>query len=167
MKILFLDVDGPLIPLRIHVKSSEFGYGYDRYDDMSYVYDKNFIKELNEHCPPQNIQIVFNTSHNDNQGVTDVKYCAIKNGLNPNLIHPNYKTKFPSIIPNRLYAIRDWLMNNVPENQECKWIVVDDIPLKCGKHLENVDLKQGVTDKHIINIFGKFLHEKEIIYCRK
>jgi len=52
MKILFLDVDGPLIPLRLHVKTSEFGYGYDRHEDMSYVYDKKFIQELNEHCPP-------------------------------------------------------------------------------------------------------------------
>lgn len=167
MKILFLDVDGPLIPLRLHVRSAENTYGYDRYDDMTYVYDKQFIKELNEHCPPQKIQIVFNTAHNDNQGVIDVKNCAIKNGLNPESIHPNYKTKFPSIIDDRLYAIRDWLMNNVPQNVVCKWIVVDDIPLRCGPHLVNVDLKTGITDKHVITIFDRFMHSKDISYQRK
>lgn len=83
------------------------------------------------------------------------------------MINKITQTMYPSIIPDRLYAIRDWLMNNVPENHECKWIVVDDIPLKCGKHLENVDLKQGVTDQNVISIFGKFLHEREIIYYRK
>jgi len=63
---------------------------------------------------------MFNTAHNNNQGVIGAKYCAVKNELNSTLIHPNYKTKFQSTIPDRLYAITDWLMINVPENQECK-----------------------------------------------
>lgn len=163
MKVLFLDIDGPLIPLKIHIQKGNI-FTYDRHEDGSYVYDPFFIKELNEHCPPQNIKIVFNTAHNDNEGVADVKYCAIKNGLNPSIIHEKYKTKFPSLIDNRVGAIYDWLHENVPKGQSCKWIVVDDFNLPCDIHLENVDLKIGITDRNIINIFSKFMHNDMITF---
>lgn len=55
----------------------------------------------------------------------------------------------------------DWLKRNVPTDQSCKWVVVDDCQLPV-RNLVNVDLHYGITDKDIIRMFSMFLHDKEI-----
>jgi hypothetical protein len=162
MKILFLDVDGPLIPLRLH---KEWGHLF-QYDEVGgyYVWDDEFIKELNDHCPPQGIKIVFNSSHNDS-GAYVMRMTALANGMRPDILHDDICTKYPQI-DHRFMAIEEWLNRNVPFGSSCKWFVVDDMEITyynskkvVPNHIQ-VTLDNGVTDKHVIEIFDKFMHGK-------
>lgn len=153
MRILFMDVDGPLIPLRMHwqvgsvFKYAEVG-GY-------YIWDPNVIKYFNDYCPKLDIKIVFNSSHNTS-GADVLRMTARSNGLDPSILHDDVCTKYPDI-DNRVEAIYDWLKRNVPKGQSCKWMVVDDFDLPVGQHLMNVTLESGLDDKKLETIFGKFL----------
>ena len=46
--ILFLDVDGPLIPLRLHATLSDGLMGYKYHPTMTKVMDRKFIDYLND-----------------------------------------------------------------------------------------------------------------------
>lgn len=158
MKILFLDVDGPLIPTRLHVNIGGL-FKYDMRDGL-HVWDPEVIQNLNDHCPSQDIKLVFNTMHNTG-GISLIKDTALMNGISADLLHPDLITRFPLGIDDRLGGIYDWLNRNVPVNQSCKWVVVDDFQLPVH-NLVNVDLHYGITDKDIIRIFSMFLHDEEI-----
>jgi hypothetical protein len=152
MKILFLDVDGPLIPLRLHRQVG----GIFKYDTLGgyYVWDKEFIEDLNCACPVYDIKIVFNSAHNTS-GPDIMKSTAAANGLNIDLLHDDVCTKYPWI-DNRVDAINDWLHRNVPVGVICKWLVVDDFELPV-KHMINVSLDEGMTPKKIMELFSRFL----------
>jgi len=164
MKVLFLDVDGPLIPERMHLKYANGLYGYDRQDGI-FVWDKEFIKELNEHCPPQDIKIVFNSAHNSS-GPSIMKFTSKFNGLNQELLHNDCCTRFPDHVDFRIDGIIDWLHRNAVE--PIKWLVVDDFDMKIPNQIL-VDLKQGVTAHHIIEIFGTFMYNdnQNLIYTKE
>jgi len=163
MKILFLDVDGPLIPLRLH---KQWGHLF-QYDEFGgyYVWDSEFIEELNEHCGPQGVKIVFNSSHNAS-GSDVIRMTAKANGLREELLHQDVCTKYPEI-SHRYQAIQDWLKRNVPEGRSCKWIVVDDEQLTYYNtktpvpNQVQVTLDNGVLSKHVVEVFDKFMHSRD------
>ena len=162
MKIIFLDVDGPLIPLRMHM---QMGNGIFKYDEKGgyYVWDKNFIDNLNEHCPPQGIKLVWNSSHNDS-GREVIRATAIANGLNPELFHEDICTGFPTSIVSRVKAIDDWLYKNTPKGQKCKWMVVDDYKLDLYQHQIRHSLEKGMTDALIMKLLSDMMHRQDIYY---
>ena len=163
-KIIFMDVDGPLIPLRMHKNT---GYGlvqYDYHDDNVLKWDPNVIATLNEHCPPQNIRIVFNTAHNGNEGINEVRNCAIRNGLHCNLIHPIHKTRFPDSIDGRVTAIYDWLHRNIKDDDKCRWVVADDYELNVPDHQIKVDLASGLSDTQLVEMFTRLMHEESTTF---
>lgn len=154
MRIIFLDVDGPLIPLRLHwkIKDTQLQlHEYARFDDGTLKWDSEFVEALNTYCPAMGIQIVFNSSHN----TTPNEYyrTAKANGLNTGLLHKEFYTGYPMKIENRVEAIEDWLKKNV--KIRCEWIVVDDFELPVP-HMINVSIEEGMTDKHIKDLFNAF-----------
>lgn len=163
-KILFLDVDGPLIPERMHLRYSNGLYGYDRQDGI-FVWDRDFIRELNEHCPPQGIKIVFNTAHNSS-GPEVMRFTSKFNGLDQSLLHNDYCTKFPDYIDFRIDGIHDWLNRNA--TKPTKWLVVDDFDMKIPNQIL-VNLKEGVTSYHVLEIFGTFMHnhDEKLMYNKE
>ena len=154
MKIIFLDVDGPLIPLRLHKSTGGHLFKYDMLGGY-YVWDPVFVQALNDHCPPQNIKLVFNSAHNIN-GSSILRSTAAANKLNPSLLHNDTCTKYPDMV-NKVDAIYDWLHRNVPLGDSCKWMTVDDFDLPIGNHLVSCSLQNGMTVNLIDKLFGSLL----------
>lgn len=147
MKILFLDIDGPLIPTRIHIKKGYGFYGYDYFQDGTHVWDSNFCLKLAEKFDGK---IVFNSSHNTS-GKERILKTAINNGIG-DLIHEDVITKYP-YIDNRVTACRDFLERH--NYKDANWIVIDDFELPT-QHLINVTLEDGMTPEKIDLLFKKF-----------
>jgi hypothetical protein len=159
-----MDVDGPLIPARLHKRYSSGIAMYDYHADNVLKWDSNVISTLNEHCPPQNIRVVFNTAHNGTEGLNEVRNCAIRNGLHCNLIHPHHKTRFPDLIDGRVTAIYDWLHRNIPSTDACRWVVADDYELNIPQHQIKVNLDIGLTDSQLVDMFTRLMHETQITF---
>ncbi len=145
MNILFLDVDGPLIPLRLHETNSSGLFTYKYYLTGSKVMDAYFIEYLNEVLPAQNYKIVFNTAHNQ-FGKNYILNHAEDNGFNMDLLHNDLMTKYPEEIYSRMGAIEDWLKRN---DGIKNWIVIDDVYIADGINHIRPSLMEGMTPEFI------------------
>jgi hypothetical protein len=164
MRILFLDVDGPLIPTRIwengrpvFVRDKLGGY---------YLWDKDCCESLNSICGVYGAKIVFNSSHNTS-GPGILSSTAKANGIRSEFLHDDLCTKYPQLYEERPTAIYDWLERNVTASTRCHWLVIDDFELPVGDHLVNVTLKEGVGSKHVLSIVKKFSDSKSIEYYKE
>lgn len=148
MRILFLDIDGPLVPLRLHLQKGFGLYGYRYRDDGTICWDPVACAELNK--LPADIQIVFSTSHNTG-GPERMRKTALANGFPESRLHSDICTKYPEEIENRIPAILDW----INRNGDCYWVVVDDFDLPTD-NLVNVKLYDGLTKEKLKEVFNKF-----------
>lgn len=133
MKIIFLDVDGPLIPLRMHVQHENTGIFMYDHEGEYYKWDKAAVEGFNRICEETGAFIVFNSTHNDSgEGLWNT--CKA-NGLLIYFIHPFRKTGFPSLIGQRTDAIYTWLSECARSTDVGlmppvkKWVAVDDADL--------------------------------------
>lgn len=145
--ILFLDIDGPLIPTRLHVKTPSGLFYYDHHPTMTKVMDAPFIKYLNDVLPVHKYQIVFNTAHND-FGKDYILNHAIDNGFDMKLIHDDCMTKYPYEIYNRMRAIEEYISRHPIKN----WIVVDDVYIADGINHIRPTLSEGMTKDLILEL---------------
>ena len=117
--IIFLDVDGPLIPTRQyltdrHIFDHEFGH---------YVYDSVAVGMYNKLCKECDAKIVFNSSHNT-FGEDKIRYAAVKNGFNEEFLHKDLITKFPSYTIRRSDGVTSWLVDHAKDVK--RHVVIDD-----------------------------------------
>ncbi len=135
MKILFLDVDGPLIPARMY---------YDgiprRPFDGTWLYDPVAIGMVNALCNKYGAKIVYNSSHNDD-GPAHMRAQATANDLDHHLHPTDWITKFPGDTDNRAQGITEWLLRH-PE--VTNWVDVDDFAVQVT-NFALVDFKIGMT----------------------
>lgn len=135
MKIIFQDVDGPLIPLRMY-------YTRERRFDMqtgSFLYDPVAVGMLNHICQQFDAKVVFNSAHCDNPE-ENMRRQGLHNGFD--CLHPTEcTTEFVRSIPHRYRAIEDWLSRH-PEVTD--WIVIDDIEVYRPRQVL-IDYKIGMT----------------------
>lgn len=160
MKILFLDIDGPLIPLRIHVQKGYGFFGYSLHDNNTLVWDKEAVAKIVAAVP--DAKIVFNSSHNA-QGTFCIRLTAITNGFPESMLHENIITKYP-FTEVREAAIYEWLRENIPPGTTYNWVSVDDFKLNLGRNFVHVSLEEGLTDTKLEKIFRK-LKDKRL--CSK
>jgi hypothetical protein len=136
MKIIFQDVDGPLIPGRLY-------YSRDaHYNDEKgfFVYDPVAVGMIRELCKRFDAKVVYNTAHNE----TDPGLMFWKARMNDmdDLLHDDCRTGFRVECYSKKDAIVTWLRNH-PEVTE--WIVIDDETIFDGDPQVKVDFNLGLT----------------------
>lgn len=134
MRIIFQDIDGPLIPLRMYYGG---GRTFER-ERGSFIYDPVAVGMVNELARKYDAKIVFNSAHCPN-GPDIMRHQANVNSLAP--MHEDCVTKFAKSIEHRYDAIAEWLGRH-PEVVE--WIVIDDMEVHLPRQVQ-VDYNIGMT----------------------
>lgn len=115
--ILFLDIDGPMIPTR--------EYLFNVHASLDQSLNSDCLRVLRKVLDDTGARVVFNTTHNRNfkrEGL--IKHFAEAGFLVGREIHEDSHTLYPDV--NRLTAIREWLGRH-PE--EILWVAFDDAPI--------------------------------------
>lgn len=149
--IIFLDVDGPLIP------ASLYGTNMHCSAERSLM-STTAIGWLNILCKETDAKVVMNSAHNY---WGDLKADVIKNGLRPENFHEHWRTGFPNAVTkpgNRLSAIEDWIEDQFPESPfDCNWVCFDDANFTNNKRLVLIDYNNGITHTNYLkahNVLG-------------
>lgn len=136
-RIVFLDIDGPIIPFSMFL--------VDRMASWHRIIPLITVAVVREVCKRSNAKVVFNTTHNmpmDN--VDDIEIAVTKAGLPEDMIHPDMKTKFPSI--RRDIAVLEWLSRH---SEVVDWIAFDDARFTDADNLIWVDPDAGLHLGHL------------------
>jgi hypothetical protein len=141
MKIIFLDVDGPLIPGRMYYESGST-FICDPLNDqkVSHRYDPIAVGMIKALCDATGAKVVFNSAHNGG-GPASMKWQAKCNDLHEYLHETEWTTQFPNGYGERINGIRGWLENH-PE--VTTWIDIDD-ELVPTNRLVHVHFDIGMT----------------------
>ena len=154
-KIIFLDIDGPVIPVNAGMYNSMYRTTHDR----------TAITLLIRLCEETGAKIVTNTFHNEiwyQDG--DLKSDLIKWGLKPEYFHEDWQTIFPNINYKqlnspvrgigRLHAINQWLVAHEVD----KWVCFDDRLFTDLPNLIHIKGGMGIRQTHYeqaLEILGK------------
>ena len=144
MKIIFLDIDGPMIPATMFL--------IERDCSFERKFPPTTIAVLNEICKRTEAKIVFNTTHNTPfDGVPDIEVALVNQGLNKDYLHPtDLKTQYPQY-PRDL-AVKVWLRRH-PEVTD--WIALDDVRFTEEPNLIWVDPDAGLHTGHLQSAIEK------------
>jgi hypothetical protein len=145
MNILFLDVDGPLIPARMYYN------GIPRNSHGVYLYDPVAVSMIKKLVDFYKLKLVYNSSHNDG-GLDLMMRQAITNGFTKEMLHDDLITKFPLGILNRMDGISEWLTRHAEVD---KWAVVDDYALPVNNAVK-IDFNVGITLVNFEALANKF-----------
>jgi proteasome lid subunit RPN8/RPN11 len=137
VKIIFLDIDGPIIPNGMFLLDRNCSFG------------RNIppipVAVVAEVCRRADAKVVFNTTHNISiDNVLDIEFAMIRAGLPEAMIHPDMKTKYPQL--NRANAVVEWLHRH-PETTD--WIAFDDVKFTEKPNLIWVDPDAGLHVGHL------------------
>lgn len=151
-KIIFLDIDGPVIDTPC--------YFVDRMASLQRaVLNTGAIGWLNRLAQLSDAKIVTNSTHNNftvKETGRTLRDDLIKWGLKPEFIHEDWRTEFPwpdwgdgQSIHRRMKGIMGWM----EKNGEADWIVFDDEPFIAASdgRLMHVDFDRGID----YNLFMK------------
>jgi hypothetical protein len=148
-RILFLDIDGPMIPAGCY-------FIYGMHASMKRKFSPISVGIVNELCHQAEAKIVFNTAHNSDgeRVIEDAVREGIKRG---HIWSGNAQTRYPNT-ESRLTAIEHWIQENIDqEKTRLKWVGFDDFDYK-HQNLVLVDFDVGLTPVHMnraIEILGK------------
>lgn len=146
MKIIFQDVDGPLIPGRMYY-AKHATYSHDL---GAFLYDPVAVGMIRELCRKHGAKVVYNTAHNE-EDFNLMRYKARVNDME-DLLHDDCRTDFvlnqEDEIPSRRAAIERWLARH-PE--VTSWVVIDDESNIHPTRQVTIDFNLGMT----INSFFK------------
>lgn len=132
-RVIFQDIDGPLIPFRLY-------FGGDRpFANGSFIYDPIAVGMLKALCEQCEAKIVFNTAHNENPAEA-LRYQAQVNGF-AECLHPEVKTGFMTETTSRLGAV-DKFRERHPEIKS--YCIIDDYKLNDPNAIQ-VDFNVGMT----------------------
>jgi len=136
-KIIFLDVDGPMIPARMYYAGMLGPRLYT--SGGGWVYDPVAIGMVTHLCIKHGVQIVYNSSHND-EGEDYIRAQAQNNQLGT-FLHTHFMTKFPKATYIRAQAIDWWLRDH---SEVTHWVNVDDFPVGAPNSIQ-IDYNVGIT----------------------
>lgn len=122
MKIIFLDIDGPLIPGRTHYDGPPyFLLGY--LSVPIWRYDPVTVNMINKLTNKYDAWVVYNSSHNEIERKEKdyLKFQSHCNGLLR--LHDDHITDYPDRVNLRRQGIENWL-RKYPDTTH--WVSVDD-----------------------------------------
>lgn len=145
-KIVFLDIDGPVIDINCSVIQSE----------LRLVHNPKSIEMLNKLCDRSGAKIVTNSMHNYNEPYGEtLREDLIMWGVHEDHFHDSWRTVFPAIDYSkvespvrgigRLIAIQEWLK----ENGNHKWVAFDDRKFTDLKNLVHISDGLGIRENHV------------------
>ncbi len=139
-RVLFLDIDGPLIPGRAYTMPGQT-------KPIVTTFDPCAVGFINEACAKTNRKIVIHSSWSRTgfwkinvDGPGDVHDHCIAQGINADLFHPD--TYCDRDVSWRYDRVRGWLAKH-PEVTD--FVVLDDEP-------EDLSYKGELVDKHLLLI---------------
>lgn len=134
MRIIFQDIDGPLIPHRMYFHG---GRWYDLVT-KSFYFDPIAVGMINSLCHQCDAKVVFNSAHNVNSQEIMHHQAKCNSLLH---MHEDCTTIFPNGA-DRLGGIHDWLDRHMGEVES--WCVIDDMDVGTRKQVK-VDYNIGMT----------------------
>lgn len=151
-KVIFLDIDGPMIPATMHL--------IDNMCSWQRRFPETTVAVLERLCERTGAKIVFNTTHNRSmEGVPDIEVALMDHNFSGEHIHPtDPKTAYPRA-PRRC-AVEDWLAAH-PEVTH--WVALDDARFTDDERLIWVDPDAGLHIGHLNLAIEKLGGEPVII----
>jgi hypothetical protein len=141
VKILFLDVDGPLIPARMYFNGPPtFGRIADSPTLTAWKYDPVAVGMIQTLIGKYDVRIVYNSTHNQ-FGDEYLLDQAIKNGFYKEDLHEEFRTEYPLETYSRSEGINRWLRKH-PEVTH--WCDVDDALVQVPNFVK-VNFNVGIT----------------------
>lgn len=132
MKVVFLDIDGPMKPVRSYF-SRERGF------NTSGGFDPLSVDAINRLCEKTGAKIVTNTTWNK---LKDIPAILVAEGIKKEHIHEDHKTFYPDL-GDRLLACKEWMARNPGVKH---WCAIDDV----AQESENwvlIDAEVGITGR--------------------
>lgn len=144
-KVIFLDIDGPVIPINVSVYESVFRT----------TCNPESIEYLNLLCDETGAKIVTNSMHNYEDWIgSELREDLVHWGLDPNYFHDGWRTIFPHVDYEkinspvrgigRLAAIEDWIQ----KNGDTSWVCFDDRKFSELANLIHIEDGRGIKEHH-------------------
>lgn len=136
-KVIFLDIDGPMIPATVFL--------YDKMASWGRRFPPTTIAVVKTLCERTGAKIVFNTTHNQPiPGIDDIHMAISKAGVDGEHFHEDRHTLYPQI--DRALAVKEWLSRH-PE--VTNWVALDDVHFTDDERLIFVDSDAGLHLGHL------------------
>lgn len=136
-RVVFLDIDGPVIPNGMYL--IDVMASHDR------ILAPIPIAVVKMICEKAGALVVFNSTHNIPwPPVLDIDQQMIACGFPPEFIHPDMKTKYPTL--DREASVHEWLSRH-PDTDD--WIALDDARFTDADNLIWVDPNAGLHIDHL------------------
>ena len=150
-KVIFLDIDGPMIPATMFL--------IDRMCSFNRVFPATTIAVINRLCEQTGAKVVFNTTHNRPfPDVPDIAQAIVLHGLDQDHLHPtDMHTRYPDLP--RDVAIKEWLARHDDVED---WCAIDDCLCADDEHMVLVDPDAGVHVGHL-NAASRILGGKPVL----
>lgn len=144
-KVIFLDIDGPVIPIDVSVRESVFRT----------TYNPDSIQYLNLLCEETGAKVVTNSMHNYQDWLDgDLRDDLIAWGLDKKFVHDDWRTIFPMIDYSkvkspvrgigRLVAIQNW----INYHGDSSWVCFDDRKFSNLANLIHIEDGLGIKEHH-------------------
>lgn len=137
MNIIFLDVDGPLIPGRMYYSPHAT---FDKQRGL-FLWDHVAVGMIIELCKKHHAKVVFNTAHNERDSNLMHRKANL-NGLSSEFIHEDCRTLYMINDSTKREAISAWMSDHTHEYEY--HVVIDDDILNIKNHVK-VDFNIGMT----------------------
>lgn len=153
LKVIFLDVDGPIIPVSLY--SLDKGCSATR--GIMSTTAIGFVQRM---CDMYQYKLVMNSSHNYMDLPNSLRDDLIRFKFNPDHFHHYWRTKYPytkktteDFLTPRMRSIVEWISTYGPiEN----WVCFDDENFTSLPNLVLIDFNDGIT-------YEKYLKAIEIM----
>lgn len=147
-KVIFLDIDGPVIPIDVSVYESVYRT----------TYNSDSIEYLNILCNETGAKVVTNSMHNYEDWMGgDLRDDLVSWGLDEQFVHDDWRTIFPMIDYSkikspvrgigRLVAIENW----INQHGESSWVCFDDRKFSELANLIHIEDGLGIKAHHFNN----------------
>lgn len=161
MKVIFVDIDGPLIPGRMY-----YGGGRMMTNDKSaFIYDPISVGMIMRLSENHGTVIVYNSMHNNN-GDRVMRHQANINGFGELVHKTECCTRLCAPGLTRLSAIEDWIQRNDPSMTSEDWIVIDDLDIGTDRQVK-VDFDLGMTLENFFEAGELFGSPRPSIICAR
>lgn len=141
-KVVFLDIDGPMIPSGMFLLNRNASYGR-HFGEVPLA----VIRRL---CAETGAKIVCNTTHSRTiDGEPTIKDALIAKGIPADHFHPDSFTEYPD--KRRKQAVDDWLARH-PEVTH--WVALDDQKFTDDERLVHIDPDAGLHVGYLNQAIG-------------
>lgn len=134
-KVVFLDVDGPLINTPMYYLDPMCSLRRTKFNTGSVAYVKQLLKLTGA-------KLVMNTTHNNHvfDNIRTVQFDLVNWGMPLEYFHETWRTDYPNIEINRGKAVTNWLAAHGNPD----WVAFDDDRFTHDIRLVCVDFDRGV-----------------------